>query len=97
MVTHVRRTLLMITTLLGVQTPPGRPPGRKPVQSKPPAATVPLTGPCPYPGCQGEGDWQKGFLYLCNTCNKPSYYCTSCNKFYPRGKEGEHKHKLPAA
>jgi hypothetical protein len=95
MVIDMRRTLLILVTLLAHSTPPSRPPGRRPVPLGAPAATVPLTGPCPYRNCHGEGGWQKEFLYVCDTCDKPFYYCTGCKSFYPRGKEGEHKHSHP--
>jgi hypothetical protein len=97
MVTHMRYTLLMLAALLGVNTPPSRPPGHQPAQHEPPAATVPATGPCPYPDCQGRGSWRKKFVYRCNTCDRPFYYCTDCKSFYQRGKEGAHKHEPPAA
>ena len=97
MVTHMRRTLLMLTALLGVNIPPGKPPGHGQVQPKPAPATIPPDGLCPYPDCQGEGSWRKELVYRCDTCNRPFYYCIGCGSFYQRGKEGEHKHNSPAA
>jgi hypothetical protein len=97
MVTHMRYTLLMLTALLCHNYPPGRPPGHEPVQHELPDVTVPDTGRCPYPGCQGEGSWQQELVYLCDTCDRPFYYCTGCESFYQRGRKSEHEHQPPAA
>jgi len=102
MLTHLRRTLLMLTALLGVIGPPHRSPGRKPVQFKPaqsesPPAAGPATVRCPYRSCQGQGSRRKELVYKCGECNRVFYYCMNCKSPYPRGKEGEHEHKPPAA
>ena len=86
--THMRHALLMLAVLLGVINPPSRPPGSKSMKAEPRPAMAPAKARCRYLGCQGEGIWQKGFVYLCNECNKVSYYCVKCESLYMRGEEG---------
>jgi hypothetical protein len=97
MAIHTRHTLLMLAVLLGVTVPSGRPPGRKKVKVEPRPAEVPATDPCPYPDCsQGKGHWRKKLLYVCDSCNRVSYYCVNCRSLYPPDEEVHHDHKAPA-
>lgn len=93
MVTHMRRTLLMLIALLGVVNPPGTPPGNGPMAARR-VRTVPCPG-LPSRNCAGRGRWQRGFVYLCSSCHQSFNYCAACKSYFNDGEEYEHNH--PAA
>jgi hypothetical protein len=95
--THMRYALLILAVLLGVMNPPNRPPGSRPMKAESRPAAGPVTARCPYPDCpQGKGRRRKELVYRCDSCNRVSYYCLSCERLYPRGEEGQHNHNSPA-
>jgi hypothetical protein len=86
MITYFRHTLLMVTALLSHMTPPHRPPGHD-LRAVKPVRTV----PCEDRDCTGNGRWQRGFVYLCSSCDQSFNYCTACESYFPDGEEDKHK------
>lgn len=72
--TRLRLALLMLTAIPGQATPPHGVPGAE-------SEFLPVpTLPCPKDSCQGQGEWKFGYLYSCDECNDPFYYCTACRR-----------------
>ena len=90
MFTQMSRMLVMLVALLGVNIPPGRPPGRNPKTAGARPAGVPLAVPCPYTSCRGTGMWQTGYVFRCDECYKLSDYCTNCRSARRRGDQDPH-------
>lgn len=82
--TRLRLALLMLTATTVHQGAPHQVPGAR-------SGVVPVrTLPCPKDSCGGQGEWQSGYLYSCDECNDPFYYCTACRR--QLGADEDHGH-----
>jgi hypothetical protein len=84
--TRSRLALLLLTAISAVIGPSNQVPGAR-------SEVVHVhTLPCTEQGCQGQGQSQPGYRYVCDECGHVRYFCAACSRQLTSDEAAEHTH-----